>query len=64
MNDESLMRRAVALAREAIAAGQMPVAAILACDGAIVAEAHNTVWRDTDPTAHAEWKRAGKSRAY
>ncbi len=48
------MRRAIALAREAIAAGQMPVAAVLVRDGAIVAEAHNTVWRDTDPTAHAE----------
>ncbi|HEY2156384.1 MAG TPA: nucleoside deaminase [Isosphaeraceae bacterium] len=54
MTDEALMTRAIALAREAIAAGQMPVAAVLARDGAIVAEAHNTVWRDTDPTAHAE----------
>jgi tRNA(Arg) A34 adenosine deaminase TadA len=54
MADEALMRRAIALAREAIAAGQMPVAAVIARDGAIVAEAHNTVWRDTDPTAHAE----------
>ncbi len=49
-----MMGRAIALAREAIAAGQMPVAAVLARDGAIVAEAHNTVWLDTDPTAHAE----------
>jgi tRNA(Arg) A34 adenosine deaminase TadA len=54
MNDEALMRRAIALACKAIEAGQMPVAAVLARDGAIVAEAHNTVWRDTDPTAHAE----------
>jgi tRNA(Arg) A34 adenosine deaminase TadA len=54
MTDEDLMRRAIGLAREAIAAGQMPVAAVIARDGSIVAEAHNTVWRDTDPTAHAE----------
>ena len=54
MKDEALMRRAIALARAAIAAGQMPVAAVLARNGAIVAEAYNTVWRDTDPTAHAE----------
>jgi tRNA(Arg) A34 adenosine deaminase TadA len=52
--DEALMRRAIALAREATAAGQIPVAAVLAREGAIVAEATNTVWRDTDPTAHAE----------
>ena len=54
MTDEAFLRRAIALAREAIAAGQRPVAAVIARDGAIVAEAHNTVWRDTDPTAHAE----------
>lgn len=54
MTDDDLMRRAIALAREAIDAGQMPVAAVLARDGEIVVEAHNTVWRDTDPSAHAE----------
>jgi tRNA(Arg) A34 adenosine deaminase TadA len=54
VSDEELMRRAVAAAREGIAAGQTPFGAVVARGGAVVAAAHNTVWRDTDPTAHAE----------
>jgi tRNA(Arg) A34 adenosine deaminase TadA len=50
------MRQAIAKTREGIAAGQTPFGAIVvrAKDGEIVSTAHNTVWHDTDPTAHAE----------
>lgn len=49
-----LMGRAIAICRDGIAAGQTPFGCVIARDGKIVATAHNTVWRDTDITAHAE----------
>ena len=52
--DESLVRQAIALAREARAAGNHPFGALLAVDGAVVLTARNTVHTDRDPTAHAE----------
>jgi tRNA(Arg) A34 adenosine deaminase TadA len=54
MTEAELMRMAIAKTREGIAAGQSPFGAVVARDGAVVASTHNTVWRDTDPTAHAE----------
>lgn len=49
------MRRALALAREAAAAGEVPVGAVLlGPDGAVVAEAANGPIGANDPTAHAE----------
>lgn len=54
MTDEELMRLAVAATRRGIADGQTPFGAVVARGGLVVASAHNTVWRDTDPTAHAE----------
>jgi guanine deaminase len=48
------MSLAIAKAREGIAAGQSPFGAVIVRDGSVVAATHNTVWRDTDPTAHAE----------
>lgn len=52
--DESWMQRAIDKAREGIAAGQSPFGAVIVRDGRLVAEGHNEVWRNTDPTAHAE----------
>ena len=54
MTDADFLWRAIAAAREGIAAGQSPFGSVIVREGAIVATAHNTVWRDTDPTAHAE----------
>ncbi len=54
MNEPELMKLAIEKTREGIAAGQSPFGAIIVKDGAVVALTHNTVWRDTDPTAHAE----------
>ncbi len=48
------MRLAIAKAKEGIAAGQSPFGAVIVCDGRVVATAHNSVWRDNDPTAHGQ----------
>ena len=48
------MRRALALAAEAAAAGEVPVGAAVTLNGRIVAEARNTMRGSNDPTAHAE----------
>ena len=48
------MRRALELAREAAAAGEVPVGAVVTLGNEIVAEALNAMRGSTDPTAHAE----------
>ena len=48
------MTAALAEARSAAAAGDVPVGAIVLCDGEVVARAANRTVRDQDPTAHAE----------
>jgi tRNA(adenine34) deaminase len=53
--DEKLMRRALELAREAAAAHEVPVGAVLvSAEGVVLAEASNAPIRLQDPTAHAE----------
>jgi tRNA(adenine34) deaminase len=54
MQDEKFMRRALELAREAEAAGEVPVGAVIVKDGAIVAEGWNRPIGTNDPSAHAE----------
>jgi tRNA(adenine34) deaminase len=51
--DERYMRRALALAREAGAAGEVPVGAVLV-SGQLVVEARNEKETRADATAHAE----------
>lgn len=48
------MRRALELAREAAAAGEVPIGAVVTLGGRIVGEGQNRNRRDNDPTAHAE----------
>jgi tRNA(adenine34) deaminase len=48
------MREAVALAREAEAAGEVPVGAVVVLDGEIVGRGRNSPRGLNDPTAHAE----------
>ena len=48
------MREALRLARENVAAGGGPFAALVARDGVVVAAGTNRVVPDRDPTAHAE----------
>jgi tRNA(adenine34) deaminase len=52
--DDSYMREALALAREAQAAGEVPVGAVVVVDGAIVGRGRNAPVASNDPTAHAE----------
>ncbi|MFJ5231478.1 nucleoside deaminase [Kitasatospora sp. NPDC088391] len=57
--DEALLRRAVALAARAVELGDAPYGSLLAGpDGTVLAQAHNTVRRDRDITAHPELKLA------
>lgn len=48
------MRRALDLAAEAAAAGEVPVGAVVTKGESIVAEARNAMRGSLDPTAHAE----------
>jgi tRNA(Arg) A34 adenosine deaminase TadA len=48
------MRRALACARAAAEAGEVPVGAVITRAGKVLAEAGNETRRRADPTAHAE----------
>jgi len=52
--DERFMLRALELARMALAAGEVPVGAVLELNGAILGEGYNCPIGTRDPTAHAE----------
>ena len=51
---DTWMREAVALAREAEAAGEVPVGAVVVVEGEIVGRGRNSAIGLNDPTAHAE----------
>jgi tRNA(adenine34) deaminase len=50
----AFMDEALAQARAAVAAGEVPIGCVVVRDGAIVARAFNRTLLDRDPTAHAE----------
>lgn len=52
--DEALMQAALVQAKEAAAAGEIPVGAVVAVGGDIVATGQNCPIRESDPSAHAE----------
>ena len=52
--DEDFMRRAIALARAAADAGEVPVGAVVVVAGRIIGEGCNRPVAGNDPTAHAE----------
>lgn len=54
VDDLTAMRRALELAREALALGEVPVGAVVVCRGRIVAQSFNLRETLHDPTAHAE----------
>jgi len=54
MKNNSFMQSAIALAKKAAEIGEVPVGAVVVCDGKIIASAHNLVEKKKDPTAHAE----------
>jgi len=48
------MRRAIVLAEQAAAVGEVPVGALVVKDGEIIAEGYNQPITSCDPTGHAE----------
>jgi len=53
--DQDLMQQAIAEARAAEAAGEVPVGAVIVSPaGEVIARGSNRVLSDSDPTAHAE----------
>jgi tRNA(adenine34) deaminase len=52
--DIQFMQDALAEARAAVAAGEVPIGAVLVHDGKVLARSNNRTIRDNDPTAHAE----------
>ena len=52
--DCAFMEFALAAARDAAVAGEVPVGAVVVREGGIIARAANRTERDQDPTAHAE----------
>ncbi|MFQ5738965.1 MAG: nucleoside deaminase [Acidobacteriota bacterium] len=53
-SNEHFMQMAIETTKQGIAAGQTPFGAVIVSRRKVVGAAHNTVWRDSDPTAHAE----------
>ena len=54
MTDAEFMMLAIEQARLGIALGQSPFGSVVVRDQKVIAATHNTVWRDSDPSAHAE----------
>jgi tRNA(adenine34) deaminase len=52
--DELFMEEALRAAQRALEAGEVPVGAVVVCDGKVVARGWNRNLTDNDPTAHAE----------
>ena len=52
--DEQFMKRALELAAEAGAHGEIPIGAVVVCDGKIISEASNHKESNGDPLGHAE----------
>ena len=52
--DQAYMRRAIQLARQAEATGEVPVGALIVRHGEVIAEGFNRPISTHDPTAHAE----------
>jgi tRNA(adenine34) deaminase len=53
-SDELMMEEALRAAQRALDAGEVPVGAVVVCDGKIVGRGWNRNLTDSDPTAHAE----------
>jgi tRNA(adenine34) deaminase len=54
MQDEFFMREALSMARSAECLGEVPVGAVVVCEGVIVGRGFNSPIGEHDPTAHAE----------
>lgn len=64
--DQKYMKLALEQAELAAQIGEVPIGAVVVCDGEVVAVAHNRREIDNDPSAHAEFlamQEASKSLA-
>ena len=52
--DERFMHEALTEARRGLAAGEVPIGAVVVLDGVVIARAHNAPITESDPTGHAE----------
>ncbi len=63
-SDELWMQEALRAAQRALQAGEVPVGAVVVCDGQVIGRGFNCNITDSDPTAHAEviaLREAGKA---
>ncbi|MBI4946940.1 MAG: nucleoside deaminase [Bacteroidetes bacterium] len=63
-DDEYYMQEALKEARKAFELDEVPVGAVVVCDGKIIARAHNLSERLTDSTAHAEMQAFTSAASY
>ncbi len=63
-NDENFMRAALDEARKAALRNEVPIGAVIVCNGQIIARAHNLTETLTDPTAHAEMQAITSATSY
>lgn len=54
-DDQTYMHLALDEARKAADEGEVPIGAVVVCDGRVIARAHNRRELDHDPSAHAEF---------
>lgn len=54
LDDNHFMKQALAEARKACARNEVPVGAVVVCDGQVIARGHNLTETLNDVTAHAE----------
>lgn len=54
-SDETFMALALDEARQAAAIGEVPIGAVVVCEGAVISRAHNRREIDHDPAGHAEF---------
>ena len=53
-DDQKFMQMALEEARACAEAGEVPIGAVIVCNGEVLARGGNRTIRDCDPTAHAE----------
>jgi tRNA(adenine34) deaminase len=53
-SDDFFMKQAIDQARQSAAEGEVPVGAVVVCNGQVIARGHNRTERLLDVTAHAE----------
>ncbi len=64
VSDEVFMKAALQEAKAAGRKGEIPVGAVIVCNGLIIARAHNLTETLNDPTAHAEMQAITAAATY